>query len=81
MFWHTHANADELFIVTLGKLKILFRDGEVVLGPGECFVVPRGTEHKPIADEEVHCLLVELAGTLNTGNEGGYRTIFHEDWL
>lgn len=79
--WHRHADEDELFIIVSGSLKILFRDGEVILGPGECFVVPRGIEHKPIADEEVHCLLVELAGTLNTGNEDGDRTVSHEEWL
>jgi mannose-6-phosphate isomerase-like protein (cupin superfamily) len=79
--WHSHADVDELFIVISGSLRILFRDGEVTLSAGECFVVPRGLEHKPVAKEEVCCLLIEKAGTLNTGEQGGERTVSDEEWI
>lgn len=79
--WHSHADADELFIVTSGILKILFRDGEVTIAAGECFIVPKGVEHKPVAEAEVCCLLIEQAGTLNTGDQGGARTVSQEEWI
>lgn len=79
--WHSHAEADELFIIISGSLKILFRDGEVNLSAGECFIVPKGVEHKPIAETEVCCLLIERAGTLNTGDQGGERTVSNEEWM
>lgn len=66
--WHHHADEDEAFLVVQGRLRMLFRDGEVVLGPGELIVVPRGVEHKPVADELVHCVLFEPATTRNTGD-------------
>lgn len=66
--WHAHAAEDELFLVLAGTLHMEFRDRTVVLGPGECLVVPRGVEHRPVAPEEVHVLLVEPAATLNTGS-------------
>lgn len=79
--WHSHADVDELFIVISGTLKILFRDGEVTIAAGECYLVPKGTEHKPVALEEVCCLLIERAGTLNTGDQGGERTVADEEWI
>lgn len=79
--WHSHEDVDELFIVFSGTLKILFKDGEVSISEGESFIVPKGVEHKPIADEEVHCLLIEKAGTLNTGDQGGDRTVCNEEWI
>ncbi|WP_407289075.1 cupin domain-containing protein [Streptomyces sp. BP-8] len=72
--WHTHEDTDELFLVISGRLTIQLRGGDVVLGPGELFVVPRGVEHCPRADEETAVLLLEPAGTLNTGDAGGPRT-------
>ncbi|MEX0692162.1 MAG: cupin domain-containing protein [Gemmatimonadales bacterium] len=72
--WHHHAAEDELFLVLKGRLTMHFRDRVVSVGSGECIVVPRGVEHKPVADEEVHVLLFEPAGTVNTGNVGGERT-------
>ena len=72
--WHDHPETDEAFIVLDGELRIDFRDRSVVLGPGEMFVVPKGTEHKPFAAKEVKMLLIEPRGTLNTGHEGGERT-------
>jgi mannose-6-phosphate isomerase-like protein (cupin superfamily) len=66
--WHSHPEIDDFFLVIKGRLTIQFRDGEVQLGPGELCVVPRGVEHRPVAAEEVHLLLIEPAGTPNTGN-------------
>ncbi|MFG3000298.1 cupin domain-containing protein [Streptomyces sp. NPDC048340] len=72
--WHAHEDTDELFLVVSGTLTIRLRDGEVVLGPGEIYVVPRGVEHCPQADAEAAILLFEPAGTVNTGDAGGDRT-------
>jgi mannose-6-phosphate isomerase-like protein (cupin superfamily) len=69
--WHTHEDTDELFLVVDGELTIQLRDRDVVLGPGQLFVVPRGVEHCPSADEEVTALLVEPSGVVNTGDAGG----------
>jgi mannose-6-phosphate isomerase-like protein (cupin superfamily) len=66
--WHAHADTDDFFLVLKGRLIIRLRDREVVLAPGELFVVPRGVEHQPFAEEEVHLLLIEPSGTPNTGN-------------
>lgn len=79
--WHTHDDTDELFLVISGELKIQLRDGDVVLGPGQIFVVPRGTEHCPIADGEVQALLIEPAGVVNTGAAGGALTAAYDDSL
>lgn len=72
--WHTHEDTDELFLVISGRLRIQLRDAEVVLEPGELFVVPRGVEHCPVADEETAILLFEPTGTLNTGDTDGPMT-------
>jgi mannose-6-phosphate isomerase-like protein (cupin superfamily) len=66
--WHHHEHEDELFLVMRGELRICFRDGDRILKEGEFIVVPRGVEHKPVAESEVHVLLVEPKATLNTGN-------------
>jgi mannose-6-phosphate isomerase-like protein (cupin superfamily) len=66
--WHDHPNTDEVFIVVKGRLNILFREGTVSLGEGEMFVVPKGVEHKPVAEQECHILLIEPAGLVNTGS-------------
>ena len=66
--WHSHPDTDDLFLVLEGKLTIRMRDGDVVLGPGELYVVPKGVEHCPVAEEEAHVLLIEPAGTPNTGD-------------
>jgi mannose-6-phosphate isomerase-like protein (cupin superfamily) len=66
--WHKHDETDDFFLVLEGRLTIELRDGTVSLGPGELFVVPKGVEHRPVAREEVHLLLIEPAGTPNTGN-------------
>ena len=66
--WHKHDDTDDLFLVLRGRLVIQLRDGDVTLGPGELFVVPKGVEHRPVAEEEVHVLLIEPSGTPNTGD-------------
>jgi mannose-6-phosphate isomerase-like protein (cupin superfamily) len=79
--WHDHPETDEAFIVLDGELRIDFRDRSAVLRPGEMFVVPKGTEHKPFAEKEVKMLLIEPRGTLNTGHEGGERTAENDVWI
>jgi mannose-6-phosphate isomerase-like protein (cupin superfamily) len=66
--WHKHDDTDDFFLVLDGRLTIQLRDRDVVLGPGELFVVPRGVEHCPRADEEARVLLIEPLGTVNTGD-------------
>ena len=66
--WHSHPDTDDLFLVLKGRLTIRLRDGDVVLNPGELYVVPKGVEHCPFAEEETHLLLMEPAGTPNTGD-------------
>ena len=73
--WHRHENEDELFLVLEGELRIELRDGEVTLRAGECVVIPRGVEHKPVAEAEVHVLLFEPASTVNTGDAPGESTV------
>jgi mannose-6-phosphate isomerase-like protein (cupin superfamily) len=65
--WHSHEETDDFFLVLQGRLTIQLRDRDIELTPGELFVVPRGVEHCPRADEETHVLLIEPAGTVNTG--------------
>jgi len=66
--WHKHDDTDDFFLVLSGKLDIQLRDRTVTLGPGEMFVVPKGVEHRPVANDEVHLLLIEPTGTPNTGD-------------
>jgi mannose-6-phosphate isomerase-like protein (cupin superfamily) len=66
--WHSHPDTDDFFLVLKGRLRIELRDGAVTLGPGELYIVPKGVEHRPVAEEEVHLLLIEPAGTPNTGD-------------
>jgi mannose-6-phosphate isomerase-like protein (cupin superfamily) len=66
--WHKHDDTDDLFLVLKGRLTIQLRAGNVVLGPGELFVVPKGVEHCPSAEAEAHVLLIERTGTPNTGD-------------
>ena len=73
--WHHHDNEDELFLVVKGTLRMKFRDHESRVGPGEFIIVPRGVEHCPAADEEVHIVLIEPKSTLNTGNITNERTV------
>jgi mannose-6-phosphate isomerase-like protein (cupin superfamily) len=79
--WHDHPETDEVFVVLKGRLEIQFRDGTVLLDEGEMFVVPRGVEHKPVAEAECHILLVEPAGTVNTGEAISERTAANDVWI
>ncbi|MDH3455365.1 MAG: cupin domain-containing protein [Gemmatimonadota bacterium] len=79
--WHRHADEDELFLVISGILTLHFRDGEATLHEGECCIVPRGVEHRPVAEEEVHVLLFEPTGTINTGTDRNERTIDRLEWI
>ncbi len=77
--WHHHENEDELFLVVRGRMRMGLRTGDVELSEGELFIVPKGTEHKPSADEECWIVLIEPAATLNTGNVVGERTVAELD--
>ena len=77
--WHSHAETDDFFLVVKGHLTIQLRDRDVHLEEGELFVVPRGVEHCPRADEEAHILLIEPVGTVNTGDAGGPLTAPQDD--
>lgn len=92
--WHKHENEDELFLVIKGTLRMMVRDAEtktsavsaktereIVIGPGEFIIVPRGTEHLPIADEEVYVVLLEPKSTMNTGDVRNERTVEQLDWI
>jgi len=79
--WHSHADTDEAFIVLEGRLVIEFRDGQVELDGGEMFVVPRGVEHRPVAESEVRLLLIEPRGVVNTGDAGGELTAPGDAWV
>ncbi len=72
--WHSHEKEDELFYVLKGNLKMEFRDRVEILQPGEMIIVPRGVEHRPVAEEEVHLMLFEPASTVNTGEIENERT-------
>ena len=79
--WHQHQHTDETFIVLEGSLRIDFRDGFVSLERGEMYVVPKGQEHKPFAENEVRMLLVEPHGVVNTGDEIDDRTAENDVWI
>ena len=73
--WHDHENEDELFMVIKGHLTIKLRDGDVELDEGELFIIPKGVEHMPVAENEVQVLMFEPKGTVNTGNVDSDKTI------
>lgn len=73
--WHHHQDEDEMFLVIQGRLVIQLREGDIVLNPGEFLIIPRGLEHKPVAEQEVHVMLFEPISTLNTGNVRNERTV------
>ena len=79
--WHQHENEDELFLVVKGHLLIKLRDRDIQLKEGEFVVIPKGVEHLPIAEEEVHVLLLEPKSTLNTGNVQNERTVNDLEWI
>ena len=79
--WHDHKDSDETFLVIEGTMSIKFRDNIVELSEGEMFVVPKGVEHKPYAENECKILVVEPRGVINTGGAGGELTITKDVWL
>ena len=79
--WHDHPETDEVFMVVKGKLELHFRDGKVTLNEGEMYVVAKGVEHKPIAEGECHILLIEPAGTVNTGDVVSEKTAPNGVWI
>lgn len=79
--WHSHEETDEAFFVLQGEMTILLRNGAIHLRQGELFVVPRGVEHKSVAEKECHVLLIEPAGTVNTGDAGGPLTTNGDTWI
>jgi mannose-6-phosphate isomerase-like protein (cupin superfamily) len=79
--WHNHADTDEVFITLDGEMTIEFRDGKAHLKAGEMFVVSKGVEHKPFAEKECKIMLVEPAGTINTGHAGGDLTAEDNVWI
>ena len=78
--WHSHPETDELFWVHKGVLRMELRSGDVILKAGDMFVVPKGVEHRPVAEGECEVLLFEPSQTMNTGDAGGDRTTTAEDW-
>lgn len=79
--WHNHPETDELFLVVKGNLNIHFRDGVISLNEGEMYVVSKGVEHKPVAENECHILLIEPVGTVNTGDVVSDRTAPNNIWI
>jgi mannose-6-phosphate isomerase-like protein (cupin superfamily) len=79
--WHSHPDTDEVFIVIKGEMRIDFREFQRKIAEGELCVVPKGVEHKPYAESECHVMLVEPAGTPNTGDAGGERTTDVDQWI
>lgn len=79
--WHDHKDTDEVFIVLDGEMTIHFRDGDASVKKGEMFVIPKGVEHKTCAKSECQAMLVEAAGTVNTGDAGGGKTAPADAWI
>lgn len=79
--WHKHDHEDELFLVTKGILKIELKNQILNINEGEMVIIPKGVEHKPVAVEEVHIMLIELKGTINTGNVEDVKTKITEEYI
>ncbi len=80
--WHSHPETDEVFMIMKGELNLEFRDGTLKMKEGDLYVVPKGVEHRPVAEEECYILLVEPAGTVNTGDvDSSERTVEEVPWI
>ena len=79
--WHKHDTTDELFYVIQGEMKIVFKDGAVDLSKGEMYIVPKGVDHKPIAEKECHIMLIEPRGIVNTGEKNNELTAKLNEWI
>ena len=79
--WHQHENEDELFLVVKGRMRLELRDSTVDVDEGEFIIVPRGIEHRPVADGECHILIFEPTSTLNTGNVQDEFTVIEPEWI
>ena len=79
--WHHHEKEDELFLVIKGKLLMKLRDKDIEINEGEFIIIPKGVEHKPVTNEEVHLLLIEPKSTLNTGDVENDKTVKKLDWV
>ena len=79
--WHQHEKEDELFLVVKGRMRLEFSDSTVDVGEGEFIIVPRGVQHRPVADKECHILMFEPASTLNTGNVKDGFTVEEPEWI
>ena len=79
--WHSHQDTDEVFLVLEGELTIHLQDGDARVRRGEMIVIPKGVRHKPSSEKECHVMLVEKAGTVNTGDAGGDRTASSDSWI
>ena len=79
--WHSHADTDELFLCLAGRFDIEFRDRTVTVREGELCVVPRGVEHKPVAREECHVMIIEPGGVINTGDAASDLTAPNDQWI
>jgi mannose-6-phosphate isomerase-like protein (cupin superfamily) len=79
--WHSHADTDEVFIVLQGTMTLEFRDKAIPLAAGEMYVVPKGVEHRPVAEQECCVMLVEPRGVVNTGDAGGAYTAPNDVWV
>ena len=79
--WHRHEHEDEMFLVMQGSFRMEFRDRAIDLNEGEFLIVPRGVEHRPVAEDEVHVVLFEPVATVNTGDAGGPRTVAQPQWI
>ncbi len=79
--WHEHKETDEVFIVLKGKMMVHFRDDDVIIKKGEMIVIPKGVQHKTSAENECRAMIVETAGTVNTGDTGGDKTAPFDVWI
>lgn len=79
--WHSHSDTDEVFVIMKGSMVMRLRDGDIELNVGEMFVVPKGVEHQPFAEEECHIMIIEPRGVINTGDSDSNLTAQNDVWI